>query len=212
MLESMASREITAVDDLREILGSPTELVVSKIATGLNDLTRQFIERSPFVCVATSRRDGGLDVSPRGDPRGFVRILDERTLLIPDRPGNRIADTLTNLISDDRIALLFLIPGVNDTFRVNGRAVIVDDPELLAASEVEGKPPKLGILVSIDEAYTQCAKALIRSELWNAERHIDRSELPSPGELLRSVADTELDPEQYDRERAARYARREGLY
>ena len=212
MLESMASREITAVDDLREILGSPTELVVSKIAAGLNDLTRQFIERSPFVCVATSRRDGGLDVSPRGDPQGFVRILDERTLLIPDRPGNRIADTLTNLISDDRIALLFLIPGVNDTFRVNGRAVIVDDPELLAASEVEGKPPKLGILVSIDEAYTQCAKALIRSELWNADTHIDRSELPSPGEILRSVADPELDPKQYDRERAARYARREGLY
>jgi len=212
MLESMASREITAVDDLREILGSPTDLVVSKIAAELNDLTRQFIERSPFVCVATSRRDGGLDVSPRGDPQGFVRILDERTLLIPDRPGNRIADTLTNLLSDDRIALLFLIPGVDDSFRVNGRAVIVDDPELLAASEVEGKPPKLGILVSIDEAYTQCSKALIRSELWNSDTHIDRSELPSPGEILRSVADPELDPKQYDRERAARYARREGLY
>ena len=212
MLESMGSREITAVDDLREILGSPSELVVSKIAAELNDLTRQFIERSPFVCVATSRRDGGLDVSPRGDPQGFVRILDERTLLIPDRPGNRIADTLTNLLSDDRIALLFLIPGVDDSFRVNGRAVIVDDPELLAASEVEGKPPKLGILVSIDEAYTQCSKALIRSELWNADTHIDRSELPSPGEILRSVADPELDPKQYDRERAARYARREGLY
>jgi len=212
MLESMASREITAVDDLREILGSPSELVVSKIAAELNDLTRQFIERSPFVCVATSRRDGGLDVSPRGDPQGFVRILDERTLLIPDRPGNRIADTLTNLLSDDRIALLFLIPGVDDSFRVNGRAVIVDDPELLAASEVEGKPPKLGILVAIDEAYTQCPKALIRSELWNSDTHIDRSELPSPGEILRSVADPELDPKQYDRERAARYARREGLY
>src|SRR5919202_804972 len=124
---------------LREVIGSPTEVVVSKFSDRLNDLTRQFVERSPFVCVATARPDGGLDVSPRGDPAGFVRILDERTLLIPDRPGNRIADTLTNLLEDDRIALLFLIPGVGDTFRVNGRGTIVEDPELLAPSAVEGK-------------------------------------------------------------------------
>ena len=208
----MASRPIAAEADLREILGSPAALVVSKIATGLNDLTRQFIERSPFLCVATAREDGGLDVSPRGDPAGFVRIINERTLLIPDRPGNRIADTLTNLLSDDRIALLFLIPGVNDTFRVNGRGTIVDDPELLAASEVEGKVPKLGILVSIEEAYTQCPKALLRSELWNPERHIDRSELPKAGELLKSVAEPELDVDEYERERAGRYDRREGFY
>src|SRR5438132_1872513 len=146
----MASRPIAAEADLRETLGSPAALVVSKIATGLNDLTRQFIERSPFVCVATATPEGGLDVSPRGDPAGFVRILDERTLLIPDRPGNRIADTLTNLLADPRIALLFLIPGVGDTFRVNGRAAIVDDPELLAESAVEGKVPQLGLLVSIE--------------------------------------------------------------
>jgi uncharacterized protein len=208
----VASREITAEADLRETIGTPTPLVVSKIADRLNNLTRQFIERSPFVCVATARDGGGLDVSPRGDPEGFVRILDERTLLIPDRPGNRIADTLTNLLSDDRIALLFLVPGVNDTFRVNGRGAVVEDAELLAQSEVAGKTPKIGILVTIEEAYTQCAKALIRSELWNPERHIDRSELPSAGELLRSVADPELDAETYDRERDARYARREGLY
>jgi PPOX class probable FMN-dependent enzyme len=208
----VATREIRTVDDLRGILGSPTELVVSKIADRLNPLTRQFIERSPFVCVATARHDGGLDVSPRGDPQGFVRILDERTLLIPDRPGNRIADTLRNVLSDERIALLFLIPGVNDTFRVNGRAVIVDDPELLAASEVEGRQPKLGILVTIDEAYTQCPKALIRSDLWNPERHVDRSELPSAGELMRAVANPDLDVDEYDRERAGRYERREGFY
>ena len=141
-----------------------------------------------------------------------MRILDERTLLVPERPGNRIADSLANLLVDPRIALLFLIPGVGDTFRVNGRGVIVDDPELLAASAVEGKIPRLGILVSIEEAYTHCPKALMRSELWNPERHIDRSELPSPGEIMRFVADPQLDPDEYDRERAARYARREGLY
>jgi PPOX class probable FMN-dependent enzyme len=203
---------ITDEAELRAVVGAPTELVLGKIADRLNNLTRQFVERSPFVCVATARPDGGLDVSPRGDPAGFVRILDERTLLLPDRPGNRIADTLTNLLEDPRIALLFLVPGVGDSFRINGRASIVDDEQLLAASAVEGKVPKLGILVDIEQAYTQCSKALVRSDLWNPERHIDRSELPSSGEILRAVSDPELDAEQYDRERAERYARREGLY
>jgi uncharacterized protein len=203
---------ISETAQLRATIGEPTPLVAAKIADRLNDLTRQFVERSPFVCVATSHPDGGLDVSPRGDPAGFVRILDERTLLLPERPGNRIADTLTNLLVDPRIALLFLIPGVGDTFRVNGRAVIVDDPELLASSAVDGRAPALGLLVTIEEAYTQCAKALIRSDLWNPERHVDRSELPSSGEVLRAVADPTLDVDEYEQARAARYARREGLY
>ena len=206
------SRVITTVDELREIIGQPSDLIRSKIADRLNDLTRQFIEQSPFVCVATASPDGGLDVSPRGDPAGFVRILDERTLLLPDRPGNKLADTLTNLLADDRIALLFLIPGVGDSFRVNGRASIVQDEDLLAPSAVDGKTPQLGILVAVEEAYTQCSKALIRSDLWNPERHIDRSELPSSGEIMRAVADPAFDAEKYDRERAERYARREGLY
>jgi PPOX class probable FMN-dependent enzyme len=198
---------------LRAVLGGePAKLIRDKIADRLNPLTRQFVERSPFVVVATGRRDGGLDVSPRGDPAGFVRILDERTLLLPDRPGNKLADTLTNLLEDDRIALLFLIPGVNDTFRINGRARIVDDPELLAASEVEGKVPQLGLLVEVEEAYTQCPKAFLRSDLWNPERHIDRSELPSQGEILRAIADPELDVEDYEEARNARYRRREGFY
>lgn len=198
---------------LREALGGePAKVIREKIADRLNPLTRQFVERSPFVVVASGRPDGGLDVSPRGDPAGFVRILDERTLLLPDRPGNKLADTLTNLLADDRIALLFLIPGVNDTFRVNGRARIVDDPELLAASEVEGKVPQLGLLVEVEEAYTQCPKAFLRSELWNPERHIDRSELPSQGEILRAIADPELDVEEYEQARNGRYRRREGFY
>jgi PPOX class probable FMN-dependent enzyme len=212
MLGSVSVRRISHETELREIVGAPADLTVAKIADRLNDLTRQFIERSPFVCVATGSLDGGLGVSPRGDPAGFVRILDERTLLIPERPGNRLADTLTNLLEDPRIALLFLIPGIGETFRVNGRAEIVDDPELLAASAVEGKIPRLGILVSIDEAYTQCPKALIRSELWNPDRHVDRSELPSPGKILRSLTDPGFDAEDYDQARAERYARRQGFY
>jgi uncharacterized protein len=206
---------VAAIDDeaeLRAVIGSPTELVQSKISDRLNELTRQFIERSPFVCIATASPAGGLDVSPRGDPAGFVRILDERTLFLPERPGNKLADTLTNLLADERIALLFLVPGIGDTFRVNGRAVLARDEQLLAECEVDGKVPKLGILVTIEEAYTQCSKALIRSDLWNAERHIERSELPSSGEILRSIADPEFDAERYDRERAERYARGEGLY
>ena len=203
---------VSSEERLREIIGGPSALVVAKVADRLNDLTRQFVERSPFVCVATSRPDGGLDISPRGDPAGFVRILDDRRLLIPERPGNRLADTLTNLLADPRIGLLFLIPGVGETFRVNGRAAIVEDPTLLAESAVEGRVPKLGVLVTVEEAFTHCPKALIRSDLWNPERHVDREELPSSGAILRSVSDESLDVETYERERAARYARREGLY
>jgi len=194
------------------VIGSPSALVAGKIADRLNPLTRQFIERSPFVCVATASPEGGLDVSPRGDPAGFVRILDERTLLIPDRPGNRIADTLTNLLADPRIALLFLIPGVGDSFRVNGRAVVTDDSELLAASEVDEKPPRLGILVTVEEAYTQCSKALIRSDLWNPAKHVDPKAMPTSGEMLKAVSDPTLDVDEYERARAERYRKREGLY
>jgi PPOX class probable FMN-dependent enzyme len=208
-------RQMAAITDearLRGLIGHPKDIVSAKLSDHINELTQQFIERSPFVCVATCSPDGGLDVSPRGDPPGFVRVLDSRTLLLPERPGNRLADTLTNLLQDPRIALLFLIGGVADTFRVNGRAQIVQDPELLADSAVEGKVPQLGLLITVQEAYTQCAKALIRSDLWNPERHIDRSELPSHGKILRSLTDPSFDVERHDRERAARYARREGLY
>ena len=208
----MAPRAITDQAELRRIVGTPKEGATLKLADRLNQLTRQFIERSPFVCIGTAMPGGGLDVSPRGDPAGFVRILDDRTLLLPERPGNRLADSLTNLLADDRIALLFLIPGVGDTFRVNGRATITDDAELLAPSAVEDKAPRLGLLIKVEEAYTQCSKALIRSDLWNPEHHITRSELPSSGEILRSLTEPSFAAEAYDRERAERYARREGMY
>jgi hypothetical protein len=211
-LDSDRIHLITDEAELREIIGTPTENVLLKLTDRVNELTAQFIERSPFVCVATADPEGGVDVSPRGDPAGFVRVLDERTLLVPERPGNRIADTLRNLLADPRIALLFLIPGIGDTFRVNGRAVITDDAELLASSAVDGKVPKLGLLVSVEEAYTHCPKAFIRSGLWNPDLHIDRSELPSSGAILRSLSTPDFDAEEYDDERSKRYARGEGLY
>jgi PPOX class probable FMN-dependent enzyme len=202
---------LTAEAALRSLLGSPSDVVQAKISDRLNDLTRQFVERSPFLCLATSAADGSCDVSPRGDPAGFVHILDERTLLLPERPGNRLADSLRNVLENPHVALIFLIPGVTDTLRVNGRATVVTDPELLEPCAVEGKTPKLGLLVEVDEAYTHCSKAFLRSELWDPDRYVAREELPSNGELMCAVNPT-VDPEEYDAARAERYARREGFY
>jgi uncharacterized protein len=197
---------------LRALLGEPSALVCAKASDRLNALTRQFIERAPFVCLATSDRDGNCDVSPRGDPAGFVRILDERTLLLPERPGNRLADSLRNILSNPHIGLLFVIPGIGDSFRVNGRAILTTDATLLAPSTLEGKAPQLGILVDIDTAYTQCSKAFLRSHLWDSSRFVAREELPSNGEILRALQGETFDAADYDAARDARYARREGFY
>jgi PPOX class probable FMN-dependent enzyme len=198
-------------DALRGLIGEPTDLVRSKVTDRLNELTRQFVERSPFLCLATSAADGTCDVSPRGDPPGFVRILDERTLLMPDRPGNRLADSFRNVLENPHVALLFVIPGVGDTFRVNGRAELVTDPELLEPCAVEGKVPKAGLRIEIEEAFTHCSKAFLRAQLWDPDRYVRRGELPSSGQILCSL-NPSVDPDEYDAERAERYARREGFY
>lgn len=197
--------------ELRELLGAPSELVRAKVTGRLNDLTRQFVERSPFVLLATSAPDGTCDVSPRGDPPGFVRILDEQTLLLPERPGNRLADSLRNIVRNPNVGLLFLVPGIGDTLRVNGRARIVTDAELLETSTVEGRSPKLGLLIEVDEVFTHCSKAFLRARLWEPDTYVERRELPSSGEIHRSL-DPAFDAEAYDAERARRYARREGFY
>jgi uncharacterized protein len=205
--------DITSEEQLRVIIGNPQEVVLSKIANRLNPLTKAYIERSPFLCLATSNAQGDCDVSPRGDPPGFVRILDDQTLLIPERPGNKIADTLRNILHNPRIGILFIVPGIGDTFRVNGHATLIDDANLLAESAIEGIAPKLGIKVAIHEAYTQCPKAFIRSDLWNPEHHRSSSEFASGGEILKAVrAETDFDAVAYDQARADRYARREGFY
>jgi PPOX class probable FMN-dependent enzyme len=196
---------------LRALLGDPSELVRAKISDRLNDLTRQFVDHSPFVLLATADSEGGCDVSPRGDPPGFVRVIDERTILIPERPGNRLADSLRNILANPRVGLLFMIPGIGDTLRVNGRAALVTDAELLAPAAVDGKVPKLGILVEVDEVFTHCSKAFIRSALWDPEGFVERDTLPTAGEIHRSL-NPSFDAERYDVERAERYERREGLY
>ncbi|MET0344616.1 MAG: pyridoxamine 5'-phosphate oxidase family protein [Polyangiales bacterium] len=203
------------IDDeagLRALLGEPAPVTVGKIDDKVNALTVQLIASAPFVALATSDAHGRCDVSPRGDPAGFVRVLDARTLLMPERPGNKIADSLRNILSNPHVALLFVIPGVPDTYRVNGRATLTTDAALLAPSAVEGKVPKLGILIDIEEAYTHCAKAFLRSSLWDPTSFVDRDTLPSHGALLKSVQGEGFDGEKYDRERAARYAKREGFY
>ncbi len=215
---TVAGREVRrfgGVDELRSLIGEPSAIVCTKISNSVNELTRTFVERSPFICIATSGPHGDCDVSPRGDPNGFVRILDDRTLLIPERPGNRIADTLRNIIVNPHAGVLFFLPGLGETFRVNGRAWITDDAELLAPSIHEGKVPRLGIVVEIEEAYTQCPKAFIRSHFWDPERFQDATTLPSGGEILKLLnaqRDPDFDPVTFDAERAARYARREGFY
>ncbi len=197
---------------LRELIGEPLPLTCAKITDRLNAATRVFIERSPLVCVATSDADGRCDVSPRGDPAGFVRILDDRTLLLPERPGNRIADTLRNLLANPQVGLIFIVPGVTDTFRVNGRAVITTDAALLAPCALEGRTPKLGLLIDIEEAYTQCSKAFLRSQFWDAARFIDPASMPTGGEVHRAIQGEAFDAARYDSERAERYRRREGFY
>lgn len=212
----MAHRLTAAtIDDeaaLRALLGEPSPLVCAKLADRLVAETRPFVERAPFVLLATSDRAGRCDVSPRGDPPGFVRIVDDRTLLVPERPGNRLADSLRNIVANPHVGLLFVVPGVGDTFRVNGRATLTTDRDLLAPSAVEGKPPILGILVDVEEAYTQCSKAFLRSQLWDPTRFVDRAALPSSGAILRALQGAGFDADGYDAARAERYARRDGFY
>lgn len=159
---------------------------------------RAMIEASPFMVLATVGPEG-LDTSPRGDPAGFVHVADEKTLLIPDRRGNNRADSLRNIIRDSRVALLFLIPGVGETLRVNGRAAISTDPALIERFPFRGTLPRSVIVVTAERVYFQCPKALVRSELWNPEKHIDRKSLPSSGTIMASITNGELGGPEYDR-------------
>jgi PPOX class probable FMN-dependent enzyme len=182
---------------LAAIYGVPSEAAIRKEVDHIHPVYRPFIEAAPFLVMATSGPNG-LDVSPRGDPAGFVAVEDSRRLLIPDRRGNNRADTLRNLLHDPRIALLFLVPGVGETLRVNGRAEISVDPALLARFPAQGKLPRSVIVVHVEAVYFQCPKALVRSELWNAERHVERGTLPSAGAILAGITQGGIDATAYD--------------
>ena len=188
---------VTDAAALRTLYGEPSDGAIAKEVDHVHPHYRVMIEASPFMVMATSGPDG-LDVSPRGDPPGFVVVEDDTTLLIPDRRGNNRTDSLGNLISDPRIALLFLIPGVGETLRVNGWAEISVDPDLLARFPAQGKLPRSVIVVHVERVYFQCPKALVRSDLWNPAKHIERRSLPSSGTILADITRGWVGGAEYD--------------
>ena len=184
----MPSNSAGPGEELRRTYGQPIERARLKVLRRLDGHCRKFISLSPFVCIGTCG-DDGADVSPRGDRPGFVHVLDDVTLALPDWPGNNRIDSLLNLVANPRVGLLFLIPGVDETLRVNGEAQVTTDPTLLARWEVNGKRPRSTMLVAVQEAFLHCGKALIRSRLWHDDYKIDRSELPSYGRMLKDQID-----------------------
>jgi len=190
---------IETVEQLHALYGVAGEAATVKVVDRMIPPYRAYIEASPFVALATVGPEG-LDCSPRGDGRGFVRIHDDRTLMMPDRRGNNRVDSLRNIVRDPRVALLFLIPGSGTTFRVNGRAHLTIDPVVLESFAVDGKAPRSVIVIAIDEMYFQCARAIVRSELWNPARHIVPGEIPTPGAVLAMLSDGRVGGAAYDQE------------
>ena len=188
---------VTSIEDLESIYGAFPEAARTKETPMITPLQRRWIEASPFALLATAGPEG-LDCSPRGDPAPLVRVVDERTLRLPDRRGNNRLDSLRNIVVDPRVALLFLVPGIGTTLRVNGRARLLTDPDLRASFAHAGTLPTTVIEVTVERAYTQCPKALIRSHLWDPARHRDPAGLPSVGQILAEITAGDFDGAGYD--------------
>ena len=193
-----ASHLITTMDQLVALYEAPHGVAVAKEIDHVSAHYRAFIEAVPFFVLATAGPEG-LDCSPRGDAPGFVRVHDERTLLVPDRRGNNRIDSLRNIVCDPRVALLFLIPGIGETIRVIGRAAISTDPQLTASAAVNDKAPACVIVVTVERVFYQCTKAIIRSKLWDPARHVERQSLPSTGTIMAVLTDGRLGGEEHDR-------------
>jgi uncharacterized protein len=190
---------VTSIEQLERLYEAPVGASLIKEIDHVNAPYRALIEAAPFFALATSGPDG-MDCSPRGDPPGFVRVHDEKTLLIPDRRGNNRIDSLRNLMHDPRVALLFLIPGCGETLRVNGRATISTDPALTQLFLVDGKAPRVVIVVAVERVYFQCPKAIVRSKMWDSATWTDRKTLPTSGKILSAITNGRAGGEQYDRE------------
>ena len=190
---------ITTIAELEALYGSPGEAALVKVTDRVIPEYAAFIAASPFVALSTAG-PGGLDCSPRGDRPGFVRIHDDRTLMMPDRHGNNRVDSLRNVVEDGRVGLLFLVPGSGTTLRVNGRAVLSADEDLCGSFAVDGHAPRTVTVITIDAVYFQCARAIVRSELWNPEKHVDPKSLPTPGQILASTSRARIDGDAYDAE------------
>jgi PPOX class probable FMN-dependent enzyme len=189
---------IQTIEQLEAIYEQPLPTSTVKEIGYLTPHYRALIAASPFVALATSGPEG-LDCSPRGDAGAVVRIHDDRTLMLPDRRGNNRIDSLRNIVRDPRVALMFLIPGSGTTMRVNGRAHLTDDAELLATFAIEGKPPRSVIVIEIDAVYFQCARAVIRADLWNPAKHVDAASLPTPGMILAELSANKIGGDSYDK-------------
>jgi PPOX class probable FMN-dependent enzyme len=190
---------ITTIEELEAIYGFPGETSTVKEVDCVTQEYRALIEASPFAVLATSGPEG-LDCSPRGDMPGFIRIHDDRTLMLPDRRGNNRVDSLRNIVRDSRVALLFMIPGVGNTLRVNGKAHLSVEPALIESFAVNNKNPRSVIVISIDSIYFQCARAIVRSELWNPAKQVDPKTLPSAGQILAALSNNRVGGAQYDSE------------
>lgn len=190
---------ISTIEELEAIYGFPNEASTVKEVDWITPQYRALIEASPFVALATAGPEG-LDCSPRGELGGTVRIVDERTLMLPDRRGNNRCDSLRNIVRDPRVGLLFLIPGSGTTLRLNGRAHLTDDAEVLASFAVKGQAPRSVIVITVETVFFQCARAIVRSELWNPERHVDPATLPTPGEVLAELSEQRVGGKAYDEE------------
>lgn len=189
---------VTTIAELEALYTpAPAPASMVKVARRVTPDYRRLIEASPFAALATVGPEG-IDCSPRGDQPGFVRIHDETTLMMPDRRGNNRIDSLRNIVRDPRCAFLFLLPGSGTTLRANGRAQLSIDPALLDSFAVDDKPPRSVIVMEVDELYFQCARAIIRSELWNPERHIPATALPTPGQMLASMTENQVGGDTYD--------------
>lgn len=190
---------ITCPDVLERLFDAPSESAIAKEIDHIDANYQALIQVSPFVVLATCGRDG-LDCSPRGDKPGFVTVLNQKTLVIPDRRGNHRLDSLHNLLSDSRVALLFLIPGLGEMLRVNGHAIINADPTFLASFAVNGTAPKVALIVTVGTAYFQCARAVVRADLWNMAAHVNRAPLSTAGKILADITAQRIDGTQYDTE------------
>jgi uncharacterized protein len=193
-----ADHLVTSIEALERLYGEINPNSLLKEIDHVNAHYRAFIEAAPFAMLASVGPEG-LDASPRGDAPGFVRVADEKTLLMPDRRGNNRIDTLRNIVRDPRVSLLFLIPGIGETLRVNGRAAISTDPALCESFTVQGKAPRSVLVVTVERVYFQCQKALVRSKLWDPESRIERSALPSTGSMIAAFSEGAVDGEAYDR-------------
>lgn len=203
MLDKSDSHLVTSVEQLEKLYGERMPTSIVKEIDHISAHYRTLIEAAPFVVMATGTADG-FDCSPKGDAPGFVRVVDEKTLMIPDRPGNNRTDSFHNLMSDPHIALLFLIPGIGETLRVNGRASLSIDPALRDSFAVNGKPARAVLIITVDSAYFHCAKAIMRSKLWDPKSQIPRSSLPSTGAIVAEVSKGQYGGETYDQEAPAR--------